>query len=92
MVFVEHEPHYPVQPSIREDAVMEGITKGTHFRRNRYATQEPTFCIQRQLVEQQLIESEESSSMHQHGACQHTHSRRLSHAITYTGHAEPTRP
>jgi hypothetical protein len=45
--FVEHEPHYPVQPSIREDVVMEGTTEGTHFRRNRYATQEPTSCVRR---------------------------------------------
>lgn len=37
------------------------------------------------------MESVGSSSMHQHGACQHTRSYRLSHAIAYTG-SKPTRP
>lgn len=36
-------------------------------------------------MEQPLIENEGSSSMHQHGACQHTHSYHHSHAIAYTG-------
>ena len=89
-MFVERKPCYLVQPSIQKDVVMEGTTKGTTFHRNRYAAQEPAFCIQRSFVEQQLIESEGSSSMHQHGACQHTHSCHLSHAIAYTG-SKPSR-
>ena len=89
-MFVERKPCYLVQPSIQTDVAMEGTTKGTTFPRTRYATQEPAFCIQHSFVEQQLIESEGSSSMHEHGACLHTHSCHLSHAIAYTG-SKPSR-
>lgn len=46
ITFMEHKADHLVQPSIRKDALIEGTAKGTNFHRNRYATQELTFCIQ----------------------------------------------
>lgn len=82
---MEHEPYYLVHPSIQMDVMMKGTTKATNFHRIRYATQEPTFASNVSSWSNKLIESEGSSSMHQHGACQHTHSCHLSRAIAYTG-------